>query len=113
LTGNINIEGLSQNITASINITITSTFTENKKDEFIAARIRKTIFKIKLFKEAIEVTKIFAKFIDIIASRRNPNIVYEDLIKENSILLKAMIIKIIPKKDKSSYEITIINPKIF
>jgi hypothetical protein len=113
LTGNINVKNFSQNITAPTNTITINIFTKNKENKFIAARIRKTIFKIKLFKEAIEVTKIFAKFIDIIASRRNPNIVYEDLIKENSILLKAMIIKIIPKKDKSSYEITIINPKIF
>jgi hypothetical protein len=68
-------------------------FTKNKENEFIAARIRKTIFKIELPKEAVRFIKIFAKFINMIISRRNPNIVYENLIKENSILLKIIIIK--------------------
>jgi hypothetical protein len=49
--------------------------TENKENEFIAARIRKTIFKIELPKEAVELIKIFAKFINIIVPRRDPNIV--------------------------------------
>jgi hypothetical protein len=87
--------------------------TENKEDEFIAARTRKTIFKIKLSKEAMGIIKIFAKFIGVIALRRNPNIVYENLIEENPILLKIMIVKIIPNKDKPSYEIAMANPKIF
>jgi hypothetical protein len=86
---------------------------ENKEDEFIAARIRKTIFKIELPKKVVEVTKISAKFINIIISRRNPNIVYENLIKENSILQKIIIVKIILNKDKPSYKIAIASPKIF
>jgi hypothetical protein len=49
----------------------------------------------------------------MIILRRNSNIVYENLIKENSILSKAMIIKAISNKDKSSYEITMANLKIF
>jgi hypothetical protein len=113
LIRNINIKGLLQNIIASINITITNIFTKNKEDESIAARIRKTIFKIKLSKEIIEVTKISAKFINIIILRRNPNIVCEDFIKESLILSKIIIIKIILNKDKSSYEITIASFKIF
>jgi hypothetical protein len=58
------------------------------------------------------ITKIFAKFINIIALRRNPNIVYENLIKKDLILLKIMIIKIIFNEDKLSYEIAIASFKI-
>jgi hypothetical protein len=87
--------------------------TENKENEFIATRIRKTIFKIELFKEAVEVIMISTKFIDIIVPRRNLNIVYENFIKENPILLKIIIIKNIPNEDKPSYEIAIANFKIF
>jgi hypothetical protein len=61
----------------------------------------------------VRITKISAKFIDIIALRRNPNIVYENLIKEDFILLKVIIIKVIFNKDKPSYEIAIANLKIF
>jgi hypothetical protein len=75
------------------------------------ARIRKTTFKIKLFKEAMRITKIFTKFINIIVLRRNPNIVYENLIKENSTLSKIIITKIIPNKDNPSYKIAIANPE--
>jgi hypothetical protein len=113
LIRNINVKGLSQNIIAFINITITNMFTENKEDESIAARIRKTIFKIELLKEAVEIIKVSAKFIDVVASRRNSNIVYEDLIEENSILLKVMIIKAIFNKDKPSYETAMANLEIF
>jgi hypothetical protein len=60
----------------------------------------------------MEVIKISAKFINIIALRRNPNIVYENFIKENPILLKAIIIKIIFNEDKPSYEIAMTNLKI-
>jgi hypothetical protein len=67
-------------------------FAENKKIESIAAKTRKTIFKIiskiELSKEAVEITEIFTKFINIIVPRRNLNIVYEDLIEEDPILLK-------------------------
>jgi hypothetical protein len=59
------------------------------------------------------VTKIFTKFIDMIALRRNSNIVYENLIEEDLILSKIMIVKIIFNEDKSSYEIAIISSKIF
>jgi hypothetical protein len=86
---------------------------ENKKNESIAARIRKAIFKIELPKEAMRVIKISTKLINIIVLCRNPNIVYENLIKENLILSKIIIIKIIPNKDKPSYEIAMINLKIF
>jgi hypothetical protein len=112
LIENINVKNLSQDITASINIIIINTLTENKKNKFIAARTRKTISKIKLPKEAMRITKIFTKFINMIVLRRNPNIVYENFIEENSILSKIMIAKIILNKDKPSYEIEIINPKI-
>jgi hypothetical protein len=61
----------------------------------------------------VKVTKISAKFIDIIVSRRNPNIVYENLIKEDPILSKTIIVKAIPNKNKPSYEAAIINSKIF
>jgi hypothetical protein len=61
----------------------------------------------------MEIIKIFTKFINMIISRRNPNIVYKNLIKENPILLKVMIAKIIPNKDKPSYETAIANPEIF
>jgi hypothetical protein len=88
-------------------------FTKNKKILFIAARIRKIIFKVKLFKEVVKIKNISAKFINIIVSRRNSNIVYEDLIEEDFILLKIIIVKIIFNKDKSSYEIAIINFEIF
>jgi hypothetical protein len=91
--------------------------TENKENEFIAARIRKiiskTISKTELPKKIIKIIKISAKFIDIIASRRNPNIVYENLIKENPILPKIIITKTIPNKNKPSYEITMANLKAF
>jgi hypothetical protein len=52
------------------------------------------------------------KFIDMVVSRRNPNIVYENLIKNNPILSKIIIIKIIPNEDKPSYETAIASPKI-
>jgi hypothetical protein len=87
-------------------------FMKNKENKSIAARTRKTIFKIKLSKEAVGVTKIFTKFINIIALRRNPNIVYKDLIEEDPILSKIMIIKVIPNEDKPSYEVAMINSKI-
>jgi hypothetical protein len=112
LAGNINVGNFLQNITAPTNTIITNTLTENKKNKFIAARIRKTIFKIELSKEVIGITKISAKFINIIISRRNPNIVYENLIKKNPILSKAIIAKTIPNKNKSSYETAITNLKI-
>jgi hypothetical protein len=66
-----------------------------------------------LLKEVIEIIKISAKLIDMIVSRRNPNIVYKNLIEEDPILPKIIIIKTIPNKDKPSYEIAITNPKIF
>jgi hypothetical protein len=69
--------------------------------------------KLNYLKKIIEITKIFTKFINIIVPRRNPNIVYENLIEENPILSKIIIIKIISNKDKPSYEITIANFKIF
>jgi hypothetical protein len=113
LTGNINVRNFPQNTTAPTNTTTINTLTKNKKNKSIAARIRKTIFKIKLPKEAVKITKIFTKFINMIVLRRNPNIVYENLIEKDSILLKIIIAKIIFNKDKSSYEITIANSKIF
>jgi hypothetical protein len=112
LAGNMSVKSFFQDITASTNITITSILTENKEDESIAARIRKTTFKIELPKEAVKVIKISAKFIGMIALRRNPNIVYEDLIEENPTLSKAIIAKIISNEDKPSYEIAIISPKV-
>jgi hypothetical protein len=112
LIRNINIKDLPQNTIAPINIITTNTLTKNKKNKFIAARIRKTIFKIKLSKKIVEIIKIFAKFINIIILRRNPNIVYENLIKKNLTLPKTIIIKIIPNKDKPSYETAIVNLKI-
>jgi hypothetical protein len=115
--GRINWEykrrGSSLSITAPINIIIINTLTENKENKFIAARIRKIISKIKLLKEVVKVIKISAKFINIIISRRNPNIVYENLIEENFILLKIIIIKIIFNEDKSLYEIAMVSFKIF
>ena len=60
----------------------------------------------------MEITKISAKFINMIVLRRNPNIVYKDFIKEDPTLSKAIIAKTIPNKDKPSYEIAIINLKI-
>jgi hypothetical protein len=113
LTGNINVKDLPQDITAPTNTTTINTFTENKKNKSIAARIRKTIFKIELPKEAIEVTKIFTKFIDMIVPRRNPNIVYENLIEKDPTLSKIIIIKIIFNEDKPSYEIAMANSEIF
>jgi hypothetical protein len=112
LAGNMSVRGLFQNIIALINTIITNTFTKNKKNKSITARIRKTIFKIKLPKKVIEITKISAKFINIIALRRNPNIVYENFIEKNPILSKIIITKIIPNEDKSSYEAAMTNSKI-
>jgi hypothetical protein len=100
LIENMSVKGLLQGITAPINNTTINMFTKNKEDESIAARIRKTIFKIKLSKEAVEVIEIFTKFINIIVLYRDPNIVYENLIEENLILPKAIIIKAIFNKDK-------------
>jgi hypothetical protein len=120
LVGNMSIRNLPQDITALINIIIISLLAENKENKenkSIAAKIRKTIFKIifkiELSKEVVRITEIFAKFIDMIVSRRNPNIVYEDFIEENLILSKIMIVKTISNKDKSSYEAAMINLKIF
>jgi methionine synthase II (cobalamin-independent) len=113
LAGNISVRDLPQSITAPTNITTTNMLTENKENESIAARIRKIISKTKLSKEAVKIIKVSAKLIDMIAPRRNPNIVYKDLIKENLTLPKAMIIKIIPNEDKPSYEITMISLEIF
>jgi hypothetical protein len=111
LTKNISVKSLFQDTTAPTNIITTNIFTENKENKPIAARIRKTTSKTELPKETVKITKISAKFINMIALRRNPNIVYEDLIKENPILPKIMIIKTIPNKDKPSYETAIANPK--
>jgi hypothetical protein len=108
----MNVRNLPQNITAPTNITTINMLTENKKNKPIAARIRKTIFKIELSKKAIRITKTSAKFIDIIALRRDPNIVYENLIEKDPILSKIIIIKIIPNEDKPSYETAIVSLKI-
>jgi hypothetical protein len=121
LIRNISVEGFFQNITALINTITINIFAENKENESIAARIRKTIFKIifkaELSKEInskiMEITKISAKFISVIIPRRDPNIVYENLIKKNLILSKIIIIKTISNEDKPSYETAIINLKIF
>jgi hypothetical protein len=86
--------------------------TKNKENKFIAARTRKTISKTELPKKAIRITKISTKFINMIISRRNPNIVYENLIKEDLTLPKIIIAKIIPNKNKPSYEAAITNPEI-
>jgi hypothetical protein len=90
---------------------------ENKEHEFIAARTRKAIskaiFKAELSKEAVRIIEISAKLIDMIAPYRDPNIVYENIIKEDPILSKIMITKIIPNKNKSSYEIAMASSKIF
>jgi hypothetical protein len=120
LAGNISVEGLPQDTTAPTNITTISMLTENKKNKPIAAKIRKTTFKaiskIELPKkanpEAVGVTKTSAKLINVIASRRNPNIVYENLIEENLILSKIIIIKTIPNEDKPWYETAMINFEI-
>jgi hypothetical protein len=92
-------------------------FTENKENELIAARIRKTIFKVELSKEVnpevVRITKISAKFINMIVLRRNSNIVYENFIEENPILPKIIIIKLIFNEDKPSYEIAIVNYIIY
>jgi hypothetical protein len=61
----------------------------------------------------VRITKISAKFIDMIILRRNPNIVYENFIEEDPTLSKVIIAKAISNKDKSSYEIAIVNFKIF
>jgi hypothetical protein len=61
----------------------------------------------------VEITKISAKFIDIVISRRNPNMVYKNFIEKNPTLSKIMIIKIIFNEDKSSYEIAITSSEIF
>jgi hypothetical protein len=113
LTENINVKGLSQGTTAPTNNTTTNMLTENKENKSIAARTRKITSKIKLSKKIIGITKISTKFINIIASRRNPNIVYENLIEKNPTLLKIIIIKTIFNKDKPSYETAITNLKIF
>jgi hypothetical protein len=116
LAENISVKGFLQNIIASTNTTITSIFAENKENKenkFIAAKIRKTTFKIKLPKKVVEIIEISAKFINIIVLRRNPNIVYENFIKENLILPKVMTVKIISNKDMPSYEAAMANLKIF
>jgi hypothetical protein len=113
LTENISVKILFQSITAPTNTTTIHMFTENKENESIAAQTRKTRFKIELPKKAVEITKISTKFINVIISRRNSNIVYENLIEENLILSKVIIIKSISNKDKPSYEIAIANFKIF
>jgi hypothetical protein len=59
------------------------------------------------------VTKIFTKFINMVALRRDPNIVYENFIEEDLILSKIMIVKAILNKDKPSYEIAIANSEVF
>jgi hypothetical protein len=87
--------------------------TENKENKYIITRIRKITYKIELFKKVMRVTEISAKFINIIILRRNPNIVYENIIEKNLILLKIIIAKAIFNKDKPSYEIAITNSEIF
>jgi hypothetical protein len=84
----MNVEGLPQNTTAPTNTTTINMFTENKEVKPIAARTRKTTFKIELPKKAVGVTKAPAKLIDMVVPRRNPNIVYEDFIEEDFTLLK-------------------------
>jgi hypothetical protein len=112
LIGNISVGNLPQNTIAPINNITINMFTENKEDKFIAAKIRKIIFKAELPKEIIGIIKISTKFIDIIVSRRNPNIVYENFIEENPILSKVIIAKIIFNENKPSYEIAMASPEI-
>jgi hypothetical protein len=112
LTRNISVKGLPQSITAPTNIITTNILTENKKDKSIAARTRKAIFKTELPKEVVKITKISAKLINMIVSRRNPNIVYKNLIEKDPTLPKIIIAKIIPNEDKPSYEIAMANLKI-
>jgi hypothetical protein len=111
LAGNISVRGFPQDTTAPTNIITTNMLTENKKNESIAARTRKATFKTELPKEIMKITKISAKFINIIAPRRNPNIVYEDLIEEDPTLPKVMIVKTIPNEDKPSYEAAMASPE--
>jgi hypothetical protein len=112
LTGNINVRNLPQSTTAPTNITTTNMFTENKEDKPIAARIRKTTSKTELPKEAVGIIKTPAKLINVIAPRRNPNIVYKNLIEEDLTLPKIIIAKTIPNKDKPSYETAMASLKI-
>jgi hypothetical protein len=60
----------------------------------------------------VGVIKISAKLINMVALRRNPNIVYENLIEKDFILSKIMIVKIIFNEDKPSYEIAMANSEI-
>jgi hypothetical protein len=61
----------------------------------------------------VGIIKICTKFINMIVSRRNPNIVYENFIEENLILSKIIIVKTISNENMPSYKIAIINLKIF
>jgi hypothetical protein len=61
----------------------------------------------------VEITKISAKFINIIASRRDPNIVYENFIEEDLTLSKIIIVKAILNENKPSYEAAMASSKIF
>jgi hypothetical protein len=60
LAENMSVGGLSQNIIAPTNIITINMLTENKEDEFIPERIRKSIFKIELPKETVGVIKILS-----------------------------------------------------
>ncbi len=58
------------------------------------------------------VTGFFAKFIDMIVPRRNLNIIYEDLIEDESLLPKELIAKlVIESDDKLSYNVAMAGPE--
>jgi hypothetical protein len=62
----------------------------------------------------VEVTEASTKFVDIIVSRRNFNIIYKEFYEENPPLPKIIITKIIiNNENKSSYETAMAGPEIY
>jgi hypothetical protein len=80
LIKSMNVRDLPQNATASTAFTIITTSTlllTNVKISLSARRAGKTTFKTALLRkvipDAVEITKIFMKFTNIVVSRRNPD----------------------------------------
>jgi hypothetical protein len=91
---------------------------KNVENGPVTGRTRKVTNKNKLFKkvfqETVETTEALIKFVSVIVSPRDPNIVYEELYEKNPPLPKAMITKlIIHNENKPLYEIAIAGSEAF
>jgi len=110
LIGSISVEDLFQNTIAFIVVAIISTLPATARITPEAAS--RPELSDQITSEAVGVTGPFTKFIGVVVPRRNLNIVYEDLIENESPLPKALVAKlIIENDDKPSYNTAIAGPE--